>query len=142
MNSIGFRFNSNVASLVYRQIMNKQYPWQKSFPEWPFLLIFLFSVIVLNFINGLLQCSSSVLCAHSGPTLCDPMDSSLPDSVHGIFQVKNTGVGYHFSIQGIFPDPGINTASLASLAKAGRFFTTGKPSLLYGRFIFFLWIFF
>ena len=36
-------------------------------------------------------------------TLCDPMDYSLPDSsVHGIFSGKNTGVGCHFLLQGIF----------------------------------------
>ena len=33
------------------------------------------------------------------PTLCNPMDCSLPgSSVHGIFQ-KNTGVGCHFLLQ-------------------------------------------
>ena len=35
--------------------------------------------------------------------LCDPMDCSPPgSSVHGNF-VKNTGVGSHFLLQGIFP---------------------------------------
>ena len=34
--------------------------------------------------------------AQSCPTLCDPMDCSLPgSSVHGIFQAKSTGVGCH-----------------------------------------------
>jgi len=60
----------------------------------------------------------------------DPMDCSLPgSSVHGIFSGKNTGVGCHFLLQGIFlmqgdPDP-------TSPSLAGRFFTTepaGKPS--------------
>ena len=37
--------------------------------------------------------------AQSCPTLCDPMDCSLPgSSVHGIFQ-KNTGVDCHFLLQ-------------------------------------------
>ena len=37
-------------------------------------------------------------------TLCDSMDGSLPgSSVHGIFPGKNTGVDYHFLLQGIFP---------------------------------------
>ena len=37
------------------------------------------------------------------PTLHDPMDHSLPDSsVHGILQGKNTGVGCHALLQGIF----------------------------------------
>ena len=48
--------------------------------------------------------------AQSCPTLCDPMDCSL---VHGILHPwdssgKNTGVGYHFLLQGIFPTQGSN----------------------------------
>ena len=36
-------------------------------------------------------------------TLCDPLDCSPPgSSVHGIFLGKNTGVGCHFLLQGIF----------------------------------------
>ena len=43
--------------------------------------------------------------AQSCPTLCDPMDSSPPDSsVHGVLRQefssgKNTGVGCHFLLQ-------------------------------------------
>ena len=47
-----------------------------------------------------------VLClvAQPSPTLCDPMDCSLPGtSVHGDSPGKNTGVGYHALLQGIFP---------------------------------------
>ena len=42
---------------------------------------------------------------HTCLTLCDPMDSSTPgSSVHGILPPgKNTGVGCHFLLQGIFP---------------------------------------
>ena len=37
-------------------------------------------------------------------TLCDPMDSSTPDSsVHGESPDKNIGVGCHALLQGIFP---------------------------------------
>ena len=37
-------------------------------------------------------------------TLCDPMDCSLPgSSVHGDSPGKNTGVGCHALLQGIFP---------------------------------------
>ena len=40
----------------------------------------------------------------SCPTLCDPMDSSPPgSSVHGDSPGKNTGVGCHTLLQGIFP---------------------------------------
>ena len=36
-------------------------------------------------------------------TLCDPVDCSPPgSSVHGIFQARNTAVGCHFLLQGIF----------------------------------------
>ena len=47
-------------------------------------------------------CACSV--AHSCPTLCDPMDCSMPGpSVHGDSPGKNTGVGCHALLQGIFP---------------------------------------
>ena len=40
------------------------------------------------------------------PTLCDPVDSSLPgSSVHGDSLGKNTEVGYHFLLQENLPDP-------------------------------------
>jgi len=45
----------------------------------------------------------SCLVAQSRLTLCNPMDCSLPgSSVLGIFLGKNTGVGCHFLLQGIF----------------------------------------
>ena len=41
--------------------------------------------------------------------LCDLLDCSLPaSSVHGIFPVKNTGLGCHCLLQGIFPTQGSN----------------------------------
>ena len=44
----------------------------------------------------------------SCPTLCNPMDCSLPDSsVHADSPGKNTGVGCHALLQGIFPTQGI-----------------------------------
>ena len=50
------------------------------------------------------------------PTLCDPMDCSLPgSSVHGIFQARNTGVSSHFFLQGIFPTQGLNPCFLCLL---------------------------
>ena len=50
--------------------------------------------------------SGAVLClvTQSCPTLCSPMDYSPPDcSVHGDSPGKNTGVGCHTLLQGIFP---------------------------------------
>ena len=47
------------------------------------------------------------LVAESCPPLCNPMVCSLSgSSVHGIF--KNTGVGCHFILQGIFHTKGSN----------------------------------
>ena len=43
------------------------------------------------------------------PTLCNPMNCNPPDSfVHGDSPGKNTGVGYHALLQGIFPTQGWN----------------------------------
>ena len=56
----------------------------------------------------------SYVCMHakslqSCPTLCDPMDCSPPgSSVHGDSSGKNTGVGCHALLQGIFPTQGSN----------------------------------
>ena len=59
------------------------------------------------------------------PTLCDPMDYSPPgSSVHKIFQARNTGVGRHFLLQGIFPPQGSNPCLWISPALTGGFFTT------------------
>ena len=47
------------------------------------------------------------------PTLCDPMDCSLlGSSVHGDSLGKNTGVGCHDLLQGIFPTQGLNPGIL------------------------------
>ena len=49
------------------------------------------------------------LVAQSCPTLCDPIDFSSPgSSVHGDSPGKNTGVGCHLLLQGIFPTQGLN----------------------------------
>ena len=50
------------------------------------------------------------------PTLCDPMDCSpLGFSVIKILQAKNTGVGFHFLLQGIFLTQGLNYSFLRLL---------------------------
>ena len=52
--------------------------------------------------------------AQSCPTLCNPVDCSLPgSSLHGILPPwdspgKNTGVGCHFLLQGIYLTQGSN----------------------------------
>ena len=66
---------------------------------------------IFNFcsLRGLSSSVCVCLVAQSCPTLCDPMDCSLPDSsVHGDSPGKNTGVGCHALLQGIFPVQGWN----------------------------------
>ena len=54
--------------------------------------------------NSCLFCAVLCLVAQSCPTLCNPMDCSLPgSSVHGDSSGKNTGVSCHALLQGIFP---------------------------------------
>ena len=51
----------------------------------------------------------TVIVLQSCPTLCDRMDCSLPGSpVHGDSPGKNTEVGCHALLQGIFPTQGSN----------------------------------
>ena len=53
--------------------------------------------------------SKGVLVAQSCLTLCDTVDCSPPgSSVHGDSPGKNTGVGCHALLQGIFPTQGSN----------------------------------
>ena len=50
------------------------------------------------------------------PTLCDPMDCSpLGSSVHGDSPGKDTGVGSHALLQGIFLSQGSNLCLLCLL---------------------------
>ena len=50
------------------------------------------------------------------PTLCDPMDCSPPgSSIHGNSSGKNTGVGCHALLKGIFPTQGSNLLLLCLL---------------------------
>ena len=65
------------------------------------------------------------------PTLCDPMDCSLPgSSVFMEFSRQECWSELPFPSPGDLPDPGIKLVFLMSLALAGRFTTEppGKPS--------------
>ena len=54
-------------------------------------------------------CMCACEVTQSCPTLCDPMDCSLPGFfVHGIFPGNSTGVDCHFLLQGIFLTQGSN----------------------------------
>ena len=53
------------------------------------------------------------LVTQSYPTLCDPIGYNLPDaSIHWDSLGKNTGVGFHFLLQGIFQTQGSNPGIL------------------------------
>ena len=65
--------------------------------------------------NSFVECLGfwSLLCVCLFAQLClalwDTMDCSLPgSSVHGDYPGKNTGVGCHALLQGIFPTQGLN----------------------------------
>ena len=65
-------------------------------------------------------CVRAQLC----PTLCNPMDCSLPgSSVHGIFQARILEE-VAISSPGDRPNPGVKPVSPVSPALAGGFFTT------------------
>ena len=57
-------------------------------------------------------CAMLCLAAQSWQTLCDPMDYSSDYSVHWGSPGKNTGVGCHDLLQGIFPTQGLNPGLL------------------------------
>ena len=72
---------------------------------------------------------AKVLVTQTCPTLCNPMDCSLPgSSVHGITQARILELP--FPPPENIPDPGIKPTSQVAPALAGRSFTTeplGKP---------------
>ena len=73
------------------------------------------------FVQTLKQLGSSLLCfvTQLCQILCDLMDCSLPgSSVLGDSPGKNTGVGFHALLQGIFPTQGWNP----DLPHGSRFF--------------------
>ena len=83
--------------------------------------LFVFLVFINEAIMSILLCVSRRMCLsakslQSCSTLCNPMDCSPPgSSVHGDSPDKNTGVGYHALLQGIFPTQGSNLNLLCLL---------------------------
>ena len=80
-----------------------------------FCIFFFFCKCILCFPKPQWTQQYAVLClaAQSCPTLCGPMDCSLPGpSVHGDSPGQNTGVAYHALCQGIFPNQGSNPGLL------------------------------
>ena len=94
-------------------------------PHWP--PVSLLSTLM----NFLCLCCCSV--AKSCPTLCDPVDCSRPgSSVHEVFPGKDTRVGCHSLLQGIFPTQGSNPAFLYWQAGFLPSEPQGSPSLTLG----------
>ena len=72
-------------------------------------------------------CLVTLLC----PTLCDPMDCSLPgSSVYGDSSGKNTGVGCYALLQGIFPTQGLNPGLPHCRRILYRLSHQGNPSFI------------
>ena len=74
---------------------------------------------MLFFLHGILAKSLQPC-----PTLCDPIDGSMPGSSVHVFSRQEYWSGLSFYPPGDLPDPGIDSASLMSPASGGRSFTT------------------
>ena len=77
-----------------------------------------------------MYCAGPHACSVLNPArlFFDPFCCNPPASfVHGIFQASILEWVVPFPIPGDLPNPGIEPASLASPAMAGRFFTTAPP---------------
>ena len=79
-------------------------------------------------ISQLPPCVCVCVCVQSCPTPCDPMDCGLPGS-SVCFPGKNTGVGCHFLLQGIFPTKGLNPCLLCLLKRRVNYFGSHRISL-------------
>ena len=76
---------------------------------------------------------SAVLClvTQSSQTLCNPMDCSPPgSSVHGDSPGKNTKMGCHALLQGIFPTQGSNPGLLLCRRILYQVSHQGSPTIL------------
>ena len=105
-------------------LLQEIFPTQGSNPRVLHLLHWQVGSLPLHYLGS---CGSSILdpplickmCARSlqsCPTLCDPMDCSLPgSSVHRDSPGKNTGVGCYALLQKIFPTQGSNPCLLCLL---------------------------
>ena len=76
-------------------------------------ILYVYKIYIYMCIKYTYTLESDSEVAQSCPTLCDPMDSSLPGSiVHGIFQARYWS-GMPFPSPGDLPDPGIEPGSPA-----------------------------
>ena len=83
---------------------------------------------IISVLLNLLRLSLSHACLQSCPILCNPMDCSPPgSSVHGDSPGKNTRVGCHFLLQGVFPTQESNLRLLHWQAGYLPLVPPGKP---------------
>ena len=86
-------------------------------PQGPFMLSQIIEFLYFLWLNSIPVCVCAHTCARLVaqlcPTFCDPMDCSPPgSSVHRDSPGRNTGVGCHTLLQGIFPTQGWNPSLL------------------------------
>ena len=85
---------------------------------------------------NILCCAVLCLVAQLCPTLCNPVDYSLPaSSIHGDSPDKNTGVGCHNLLQGIFPTQGSNPGLWHCRCTLGSKGWTYHPGLANGHIL-------
>ena len=72
-------------------------------------LAFFISEYIMKSFHNYEKEKVKVFVAQLSLTLCNPMDCSQPSSsIHGDSPGRNTGVGCHSFLQGIFPSQGLN----------------------------------
>ena len=106
---LGWKLNSS-SSLVFTNFPSSESVWGAQM-LWFLAWVHLYSVV------------------QSCPTLCNPMDCSHPPRLlcPWDFPGKNTGVGWHFLLQGELPNPRIKPLSPEFSALAGGFLTIEPP---------------
>ena len=88
---------------------------------------------VMDKLSWIMYVKVKVKSLKSCPTLCDPVDCSLPGfSVHGILRARYWS-GLPFPSPGDFPDPGIEPGSPALEADALTSEPPGKPMQTQGN---------
>ena len=108
-------------------------PWVEKIPwrrKWqPTLIFFLWNPMDRRTWPATVQVCICLLVAQSCPTLCDPMDCSLPGpSAHGNFRQEYWNL-LLFSYLGNLPDPGIEPTYPALQADLLPSELPGKPSI-------------
>ena len=126
-----------------KQAVNKMTPIQKLlnfhkrflFMAFSGCSVVIWSQPVFGFTSYSIHFVDAFLVALSCPTLCDPINCSPPgSSVHGDSPGKNTGVGCHALLQGIFSTQGLNPSLLHLLHwQAGSLplAPSGKPDFIH-----------